>query len=146
MKKFLCLALVALMSVAAASARDKVYRDAAILPSSAQKTLKQAFPKVAVNHVKVDTNILGKADYDVVLNNGTEIEFNSDGDWKEVDCGNSAVPAMFVLKPISNYVNSNYKGAKIVQINKDRNDYEVELSNGVDLKFDRAGKFLRIDD
>lgn len=138
--------LMMVMSVTVAMARDKVYRDASVLPAQAQKVLTQAFPKTGVNHIKVDTNILGQKDYDVTLNDGTEIEFNSDGEWEEVDCGHKAVPSMFVIKSISSYVSKNYKGASIVKVKKEHNKYEVELSNDLDLDFDRAGNFLRIDD
>lgn len=140
------LLLMTVMTFAVASARDKVYRDASVLPANAQKILKQAFPKTPVSHIKVDSDLLGRSDYDVVLTDGSEIEFNKEGEWEEVDCGMKAVPSMFVLKSISSYVASNYKGARIVQIKKDRNKYEVELSTGIDLDFDRAGKFLRVDD
>ena len=96
--------------------------------------------------MKVDKSILGSKEYEVILNNGTEIEFDNEGDWKEVDCGRQAVPAMFVLKSIQNYVRNNYKGQAIIKVDKDKNRYEVELVNGTDLEFDRAGNFLHVDD
>lgn len=141
MKK-IALALIALlMAVLPVAARDKVYRDSSVLPAAARATLTKAFPKAKVNRVKVDKGVFGKCDYEVVLSNGAEIEFNSKGEWKEVDCGHQAV-----MKQIRQYISSNYKGAKIVQIEKNDNSYDIELSNGVDLEFDRSGRFLRIDD
>ena len=146
MKK-IALALIALlMAVLPVAARDKVYRDSSVLPAAARATLTKAFPKAKVNRVKVDKGVFGKCDYEVVLSNGAEIEFNSKGEWKEVDCGHQAVPDVFVMKQIRQYISSNYKGAKIVQIEKNDNSYDIELSNGVDLEFDRLGRFLRIDD
>ena len=120
MKK-IALALIALlMAVLPVAARDKVYRDSSVLPAAARATLTKAFPKAKVNRVKVDKGVFGKCDYEVVLSNGAEIEFNSKGEWKEVDCGHQGFFADEGL--------------------------DIELSNGVDLEFDRSGRFLRIDD
>ena len=35
---------------------------------------------------------------------------------------------------------------RIVGIEKERRGYDVKLSNGVEMKFDRDGKFIRYDD
>lgn len=146
MKKLISLLAVILLAIGQLSAKDLVYRTTEPLPAAAKSSLKTNFPKTGVSHVKVDKHVFGGADYEVILVDGTEIEFNSDGEWKEVDCGQKAVPSGYVLKPISNYVSKYYKGQKIVKIDKGRNNYDVELSSGIDLKFDRSGKFLRIDD
>lgn len=146
MKKILALLLTIAVCSITAAARDTISRNVADLPAKAQQTLSKNFPKQGVNHIKIDRKTFGGADYDVILNNGTEIDFNSDGEWTEVDCGKSAVPSGFVIKPIADYVKKNYPKQKIVTIEKNRNNYELELSNGVDLKFDRSGNFQRIDD
>lgn len=146
MKKLIALLAVLILTAGSMAARDKIYRDASPLPAAAKTMLKTYFPKNTVNQVKVDKNLLGGADYEVILNDGTEIEFNKDGEWQDIDCGHRSVPSKLILAPIRNYVAKNYKGAGIVKIDKDRNDYEIELTNGIELKFDRAGKFLRIDD
>ena len=39
----------------------------------------------------------------------------------------------------------NFKDVKIVQIEKEDRRYEVELSNGVDLKFNNSFKLLDVD-
>lgn len=146
MKKLLALIAVVLLSVGALQAKDRVSSDINVLPKNAQVLIKKHFSKVGVNHIKIDEDILGKKDYDVILDNGTEIEFDKNGNLKEIDCGNRAVPSALVLKPISQYVSKNFKGQKIVSVDVNRNDYKIELSNGVELKFDRVGNFLRIDD
>lgn len=134
------------MAVTSASARDKVYRDAGVLPQQAQQTLKKNFPKATVNRIVADHSVFGVKDYEVILNDGTEIEFNKEGEWKEVDCGHRAVPQEFVINPIRSFLQKNHKGKTVVKIDKDSNDYDVELNDGTELKFDRSGKFLRYDD
>ena len=58
----------------------------------------------------------------------------------------SAVPSKLILPAIQKYVKANYPSAAIVQIDIDRNKYEVELNNGLDLEFSRDGRFLKVDD
>lgn len=147
MKKFLLtlLAIVATVTVASA-AREKVSRDVTDLPKEAQITLSRHFPKAGVSHIKIEKHTFGGTEYDVILVNGTEVEFDSDGKWTEIDCGHNAVPAALIMKPIRDYVAKNYKGLNIVKISVERSKYEVELSNGLDLDFSRSGEFLRIDD
>ena len=62
-----------------------------------------------------------------------------------MDCGNNAVPSSVVPKAISDYVSRNYKGQKIVELEINKNNYEVQLRNGLELKFDRSGRFLKAD-
>lgn len=58
----------------------------------------------------------------------------------------AVVPAKLIPANIANYVNKNFKGATIVKIDKEHYGYEVELSNGLDLKFNCNGSFMMIDD
>ena len=145
MKKLLLL-LAVVIGVFSASARDNYSRDVKVLPVAAQTTLKNNF-KAAVNHIKIDKNLGRISEYDVVLNDGTEITFDHNGNWKEVEMKQSgSVPASFVPSAISTYVKQNQKNTKIIGIEKNRSGYEVELSNGVDMKFNTKGEFLRYDD
>ena len=134
------------MAIAPSYARDEVTRDANVLPEQAKNILKTHFPKIHINHIKVDKHTFGGDDYDVVLNDGTELDFDNKGNLKEIDCGASAVPATLILKPIRDYVANNFSGQKIVTLDINSNYYDIELSNGVDLVFDRAGNFKKIDD
>ena len=91
---------------------------------------------------------MGRIDeYEVVLTDGSEISFDRNGNWDNVEVNNTAsVPKGFVPKGVGEYVKKNHAGTRVVGIDKDRSGYEVELSNGIDLKFDRAGNFLKYDD
>lgn len=145
MKKILTILVCLVLGLGAMSARSRVVRDTKVLPQKAQAMLRTNFPKAQVNHIKLETKAFGRDEYDVILNDGTEVEFNHDGDWKEVDCGVKAVPASLVMPVIGKYVRTNYPSATIVGIEIDRRSYEVKLSNGVDLKFGRDGHFIKVD-
>ena len=57
-------------------------------------------------------------------------------------------PPIWTLLPkgIRNFVAKQQPGQRIVGIDKERSGYDVELTNGIDLKFNKAGQFIRYDD
>lgn len=149
MKKLLLALLLLIGGAGAASAFVDSYvinRDN--LPEQAQQMLSEYFPKAKVSLIKVDRHLLKKTDYDVKLVNGTKIEFNNAGKWKSVDCKNRAVPDGLISKPIRNYVAKNFPDVKIVKIEKKSSGYEIELSDGIELKFNLLGQFksMKMDD
>lgn len=114
------------------------------LPSKAKTFIHQHFKDVKVMNVIQDKDAFSK-DFDVNFENGTKIEFDRTGNWKEIKTLSGSVPSSLVPAKIKQYISNNYKGANIVEINKDAYKIDVELSNGVDLDFDKNGNFLRID-
>ena len=146
MKKFL-LTLIAVFSITAiASARDIYSHDASVLPKAAQSTINKNF-KAKVSVVKIDKDFGRISEYEAILTDGTEISFDRHGNWDNIETSaSSSVPEALIPAPISTYVKKNYSGQKIVGIDKERNGYEVELTNGLDLKFNKQGEFLRYDD
>ena len=135
-----------LLIIGVAAARDRISTNVADLPQAAQQFISRHFPKVKVNHIKIDDKSFGRTEYDVVLDNGTQIDFNSKGEWRDVECGYRAVPDEIVMPEIRKYVAANYSNAKIVTIEKDDGNYNIQLNSGLELEFNRAGQFLRIDD
>lgn len=145
MKKFILLLMIAFASVAVVNAADVVTRDVKTLPAAAQKTISSNFPRTKVNHIKIDSNILGSKEFDVILDNGTELEFDKNGNLKQVEAGNGGVPSSLLPSSVKNYLKINYPGQKILKFEIDNNDYEVELFNGIELKFDKNGKFIKLE-
>lgn len=125
-------------------AQDQII-SADALPAKASSFLKSHFSGEKIAKVEKDTDNT-KIEYEVYLNNGMKIEFNEQGDWKEVDGKNKqAIPTKFLDKNLLDYLAKNYPNAKVVKADRDAQDVEVELSNGVELKFDLNGQFLRLD-
>ena len=56
------------------------------------------------------------------------------------------VPAFFVPKAIASYVKGTYQNVAITKINKEYHGYDIELANGMELSFDRSGRFMGMDD
>lgn len=84
---------------------------------------------------KMDTGIFDKS-YEVMFTNGNKVEFTKDGVWSEVSCKTGMVPAAIVPSEIKQFVSEGYPDAKIVSIEKNKEHYEVNLSNGWEIKFD----------
>lgn len=143
--------IIALLTVAictfAAQARDEISRDLTVLPKTAQNFIKSNFKKVGVSFIKIDKTLGYTTDYEVVMTDGAEIDFDKDGTWDKVEMPRTKeVPSSIVPKAITQYVAKNFPNQKIVSIDKESRSYEVELESGLDLVFDRAGNFKRIDD
>ncbi len=145
MKKLLLSLLLVLGVSVVACARDSYTRDVSQLPVAAQTILKQNF-KAGVSIIKIDTELGRIDDYEVILTDGTEITFDRSGNWKEIETRvGASVPAKLVPAAIAQYVKANQKGTSIIGIEKDRKGYEVTLSNGVEMKFNSQGGFIKYD-
>lgn len=146
-KKGIISAMVAFIVVIGVSScdKDKVIQPEDI-PAAATAFLATYFPDATITQAKKDRDgLLGK-EYEVYLNNGTKVDFDKNGNWIEVDGSeNTPIPTGFILESIVTYVVDNYPNADISAISKERNGFDVELTNGLDLEFDSNGGFLRID-
>lgn len=138
---------LALAMVAALTACEKetTSQDATNLPAKAQDLISQNFSS-GISLVKTETNTFGKKEYDVILTDGSSISFNSSGEWEEIETPNNlAVPEGLVPTAIANYVRAKHAGTSIVGIDIEKKGFEVNLSNGVKIDFDKAGNFIKYD-
>lgn len=115
------------------------------LPATAQTFIKEYFPGSDISYAKKDKE-LTKTTYEVVLQDGTEIDFDSKGQWDKIDCKRATVPAKLIPDAIATYVQTNFPGQAIVKIDKELFGYEIELQNDLELKFDKNGRLVNIDD
>jgi hypothetical protein len=139
MKKLVLLLLsVIALNVYASTDRPVSF---AQLPQKAQQFINKHFSSVGFLSAKQDDG-----EYEVVLKDGTKIDFTLQGDWKEVDCHVTAVPAAIVPATIAQYVKTNFPNNIITKIEKNYNGYDIELETDLELKFDKSGKFLYADD
>lgn len=112
------------------------------LPDNANAYIQKHFPNERIVSVMRDDDTM---EFDVILSGGTEIEFSRHGEMREVEGNMKAIPDSVVPDDIRTYVDNQHRGQDIRKIEKEPYGYEVTLSNGMDLKFDKTGKFLRID-
>ena len=104
------------------------------LPQKAQEFVKTHFAKADVAFTKMEREFLDSS-YEIMFVNGDKIEFDKSGNWKEIQCKRQSVPDAIVPAKIKAFIQENYPDAKVLQIEKDRYEYEVRLSNYGDLTF-----------
>ena len=146
MKKLLGLIVCMLLTVSAMCARDRVSRDVNLLPTEARELIKNHFAEASISYLKVDKNLFRVEGYDVRLTDGTELDFNSKGQWTKIEAEKNAVPASLIPDVIKKYMKQNYNGQRVKKIKHNRRGYELKLSNGLEVEFDNMGNFLRLDD
>lgn len=142
MKKIVIL-IGALAALSLQSCDGERFIGFADLPERAATFIQTNFPSAEVISVVKDYDDLSYT-YDVVLSDGTLIEFKRSGEWKDVDARTSKVPDAIVPADILNYVQTNYEGNYIVDISRDIR-YDVELDNKRELVFALTGTYLGID-
>ena len=114
------------------------------LPAKAQTLLSQHFNGQKVMLATIESGVVSKS-YDVVLQNGTKLEFDKKGNLTEVDCKQSIVPDQLIPQAIRNYLKENYPAQAVKKIEMNKNEYEVELANGLDLTFNKNFQLIDID-
>lgn len=115
------------------------------LPQAAQSFVKQHFPEATIATAIQDFETLGYT-FEVRLSNLYELEFDKAGEWLKVDCQRDAVPVAIIPANIVTYVAQTFPNAFVTEIGKEAFGFNVELNTGLDLDFDKAGNFKRIDD
>lgn len=93
-------------------------------------------------------------DYDVTLSDYTKIDFDGNMfgklEWDEVDCKHASiyteVPTKLIPAEITDYVNRVHSTQTIVKIAKDTRGWDIELSNGIEIEFDKRFNVIDFDD
>ena len=144
MKKiFLTLACVcALVATAFADSYLSISRDK--LPEKAQTFLSTYFPKVKESLIRKEVDV-AELSYDVIFANGCKVEFDRKGDWTEVDCGTQPVPAGIVPNAIIKVIEAHYPNTQVTKIERDHREIDVQLSNRVELTFNKHMQLVDID-
>lgn len=114
------------------------------LPAKAQTLLNNHFNGQKVMLATIESGVVSRS-YDVVLQNGTKLEFDKKGNLTEIDCKQGIVPALLIPQAIKSYLKDNYAGQSVKKIEMNKNEYEVELTNGLDLTFNKHFQLIDID-
>ena len=114
------------------------------LPAKAQTLLSQHFNGQKVMLATIESGVVSRS-YDVVLQNGTKLEFDKKGNLTEIDCKQDTVPDQLIPQAIRNYLMENYPAQAVKKLEMNKNEYEVELANGLDLTFNKHFQLIDID-
>ena len=135
----------ALMANMACADNDKVTNNINELPQVSRTFLNNYFDGNKVSHIKIDKDLFLVDSYDVILTDGTSVEFNRDGEWKEVKSFQQNIPDTLIPAEIKQYVNQNYPSQKIMTVERGKRKVSVDLANGLELEFDLNGNLIDID-
>ena len=113
-----------------------------------------AFVKTYFPETEVIANIKDGLDCDVTLSDYTQIGFDGNLfgklEWDDVDCSHASlsttVPAALVPVEIANYVSKIHGTQSITKISKDRRGWDIKLSNGIEIEFDKRFNVIDFDD
>jgi len=113
------------------------------VPAAISQFVRKHYPAIKITSVTQEKN-LTKTEYDVLLDNGTKLEFvNNKID--EIE-GIQRIPNSILPVKILRYIQTNYPNSYATEWkNESRFRQKVELNTGLELEFDRSGRFLKID-
>lgn len=139
MKKYLVI-LMSIIAMSAIVSCDRVVSPDK-LPAQAKQFIAANFNGVDILSVQKDGS-----QYDVILFDGTELEFTRGGQWIKVDCGMNPLPAGILPANMTQYLTAKFPMNFATHVKYEHKRYEVEMNNDLDLVFDKNGNFIGADD
>lgn len=141
MRKIVFALLAIMLSVGTVEAQSKKkVIDPENLPKAASELIQKHWPSCAVEFVFAKFG-----EYEVLLTDGTKIEFDRKGVWKEMKC-TEGLPVTLVPVYITRYIVDRFPKQLIIECEKMRGGYEVSLTNGLEIQFDLKGNVTHVDD
>ena len=142
MKKIMIFSAALFLSAAVINAENRNI-DVYSLPDAIRNFIDSHFPDNKILSAWQDDELI-YPDYDVELDNGISLEFYNDGTLEKIEC-KDGISREFIPVPILEFVKVRYPGAYFVEYKLDRKHYEVTLSNGLELKFNKHFNLMEID-
>ena len=134
-------AILLLVAMMAISFNAKADHDQVItfdqMPEAAQVHFAGKVPLV----VTVDWD-----DYTIRYESGEKVEFDKQGNWKEINCRSTCVPAELIPEQIKSHIQATFPGSAIIKLERNRRGYEVKLNNGLEVEYDPTFQIIDIDD
>ncbi|MBQ1859111.1 MAG: PepSY-like domain-containing protein [Paludibacteraceae bacterium] len=144
LKSFL-MALVASTFSFSACAKEETVVAFAELPQQAQSVINTHFNPNDVSVITMEKDILD-TEYDVRFSNGTKVEFDKSGELTKVDCGQQRVPDALLPEPVRKYIAAQFPKDFVTEWSKDDFRWKAELSNRLELIFNRKFEYVGLDD
>ena len=144
MKSFIVSGIFALILLMTACSDKPVVPEQ--LPAPVKTFVQGTYPGATITFAQKDLELTGWK-YEVFMADGTHIEFDTDDAWDKIESPMAKpIPTQVIPAPIATHLQANFPSAFVTKIEKERNGYEVELSNGIDLKYNKQGALIEMDD
>ena len=111
------------------------------LPAQAKQFITNHFNGIDILSVRKDGS-----QYEVVLFDGTELDFTRGGKWTKVDCGMNPLPDGILPANTVQYLTAKFPMNFATKVKYEHKRYEVGLNNDLDLLFNKNGNFMGADD
>ncbi|WP_427846121.1 PepSY-like domain-containing protein [Campylobacter troglodytis] len=85
---------------------------------------------------------MDKKSYEIYLTDGTELEFDTLGNWKEIESKLSPISFSILPANIASIIQKQFPQAILIELERKINYYKIKLSNGIKLKIDANGTIL----
>lgn len=105
------------------------------LPLLAQEFVADMFPNTSIYSVSYNYG-----EFDVILSNGVKLEFDSEGNWKEVKDA-LVLPTGLIPAVSVRYLDTNFPAMIIDKVEHKNGKYEVKFENGWQVVFYDSGDF-----
>lgn len=113
------------------------------LPKQAQEFVNTYFANEPIQSVEMNSDHAHNL-YLVHFTNGNQIAFDGKtGECVQLNMKQGVIPQSMLPNPLASYINEHYPSQQVVMMSRTSDGYKAGLSNGVCLKFDKDGKFLK---
>lgn len=114
------------------------------LPKEIQSYVQIHFPESQIIFAVKDKEGLSYK-YELKLNNRVELDFNAQGEIISIE-GKEKLPDSVIPVKILSYVQKKFPKNYITDWSLKKRKQEIELDNGLELKFNNDGDFIKMDD
>ncbi|MCL7987851.1 PepSY-like domain-containing protein [Sphingobacterium sp. lm-10] len=115
------------------------------LPQKAKHFLQVYYSRTGVASISSDVESWFRSDaYHVLLQDGKRIEFDEQGNWREVDGHRKPLPIALVPEQVLTYLARSFPKTDVVRMRRKAEKYLVAISNGLELEFNKKGEFIKI--
>lgn len=114
------------------------------LPIEAQAFVRQYFSDYQIDNVK--RNMHKEKDFKVKFTDGSKVKFDRRGQWTKIKMMSGSIKNEVMPLAIRTYIIEKYPQQLMMQIDREGHRYDIQMSNGDELVFNRNGRLLRIDD
>ena len=138
MKKFIVLIVSSLMLSTMAWADDEDIKqvDPKTFPPITHSIISSYFPGTQIVEATKSKKKVRNS-FNVVLDDGSELEFDKDGQWKRVYRGGNPIPRGMLNLKIANYLDTFHPDVPVVLMEKvGKGYYHLQLADDTELTFD----------
>ncbi|RGJ89521.1 PepSY-like domain-containing protein [Phocaeicola vulgatus] len=135
------LLLLSVILTAASCDKDEKEIGYNALPAKAQQFIAQYFPMAECTRAVCDRDS-GTTEYEAWLSDGTELDFDKQGEWTSVDCKFSALPSGILPEVIATDIAARYPESPAYKVEKQPGGYEIDIP-GWELYYNYQGTFIR---